>query len=59
MSCPILVVNTGATDFANANVPVSIVVSEYTNLTLADFIFTILSSHTILWYKIILFALGL
>ncbi|TGO09352.1 hypothetical protein BTUL_0169g00060 [Botrytis tulipae] len=37
MSCPILVVNTGATDFANANVPVSIVVSEYTNLTLADF----------------------
>ncbi|ESZ92887.1 hypothetical protein SBOR_6750 [Sclerotinia borealis F-4128] len=37
MSCPILVVNTGATDFANANVPVSIVASEYTNLTLADF----------------------
>ncbi|PQE11550.1 Chitin- type 1 protein [Rutstroemia sp. NJR-2017a WRK4] len=37
MSCPILVVNTGATDFANMNVPISTVVQQYTNLTVADF----------------------
>lgn len=37
MSCPILVINTGATDIAHANIPVSTVVSKYTNLTLAEF----------------------
>ncbi|RAL62588.1 hypothetical protein DID88_004436 [Monilinia fructigena] len=37
MSCPILVVNTGVTDSANSDVPVSAVISKYTNLTVADF----------------------
>ncbi|PQE12847.1 Peptidoglycan-binding Lysin subgroup protein [Rutstroemia sp. NJR-2017a BBW] len=37
MSCPILVVNTGATDFANMDVPISTVVQQYTNLTLIEF----------------------
>ncbi|KAF7872589.1 hypothetical protein EAF04_003509 [Stromatinia cepivora] len=37
MSCPILVVNTGGTSFADVNVPVASFVRDYTNSTLTDF----------------------